>query len=189
MGTATCQDWSTWMDLGMEYNGSKKKMRRYRQEIREHRDKTSEDLVHMELASSMDSELSKMAAEMEKRVLYQLGSMDEKDIKAAGLTDRQKEVALLKQQYSYTQIGEMLGMAASSVFSIYQDAVNKTKKYVVAKTKDQPYGLSKQQLIIYKLHREGKSRSEIAILLGMHLNGVGVQLRRIEQKIEKNKIT
>lgn len=186
---ATGGNWSSWLDMSIEYRESKNKIKRYRQQLREQGgQKTAEEMVLLELAGSMESDLNKMTAEMENRVLYQFQAMDEKDIKLAGLTERQKEIALLRQRYSYTEIGKMLGMAPSSVFSIYRDAVNKIKKYKMAQMQDQPHGLGDRQLQIYFLQKEGKSNSEIAEELGISINTVKTQIRIIKQKLGVNKL-
>jgi DNA-binding CsgD family transcriptional regulator len=178
------------MDLSISCKESRDKIREYRQQLQNLCDDvTAEELVHLELAGSMERDLNQMTAEMEKRVLYQLGAMGEQEIKDAGLTERQKEVALLRLRYSYTEIGKMLGMNAHAVFYIFQAAAKKVKKYKLSQEQDEPRGLSSQQSVIYSLYTKGKSRLEISEELNISINTVKTLLQRINKKKKGDKTT
>ena len=138
--------------------------------------------------SSMEGELSDMTAEMEKRVLHQLRSMDEKDIKAAGLTERQKEVAILRLKHSYTEIGKMLCVEPSTAFRIFKATVKKIRAFKQQRQQEDHTILSGQQLKIYTLYNEGKSKNQVAEILGVSVNTVKTQFRRINEKLGVTKV-
>jgi DNA-binding CsgD family transcriptional regulator len=179
------QEWSSWVELHVEYKESCRKVDEYRAGRRQ-KDaayRTALEEMELELLGSMKNDLEEAVRELRKRTLYEFGALNEEDLENPILTERQREVARLRQRHSCTEVAEMLGLSPKTVFAIYKQALRKIEKYREQEKAGIPPGLSPQQARIYKLYKEGKDIINIAKKLGIGSNAVRMQLKRIKEKI------
>jgi len=141
-------------------------------------------IADREIMGSMIRDLEDTAKILKRKVLYEFGSLSEDEL--ALLTDRQRQIAELRQRYSYREIAEKTGLAVNTVFSIYQQAVRKIKRARWQKKEGIPPGLSPQQEKIYILYLQGKRPAEIARIIGYDHRSVHTQLKRLLKKVDKN---
>lgn len=176
---------SSWVDLHAEYKesyGSLEELKRRRTETA-----SLEDTVDCQIAGSMMGELAATIKELKNRSLYEFNSISVEDIfnPAYGLTERQKEIALLRLDYSCKEIAEILHVEQCTVFNIHTTSVN---KIIYAKSKEKQdlvADLSKQQNEILVLMNKGLKNKEIALQLGITESTVKVQKNRIRKRLTK----
>jgi DNA-binding NarL/FixJ family response regulator len=160
----------------------------YRQgaaELKKVRENLAADrIAEKEIIGSAVGSMQEMARILAKKVLYEFGSLSEDELGL--LTDRQRQIAELRQIYSYAKVAEKTGLSVSTVFHIYQEAVRKVRKARRQKKENIPPGLSPQQEKIYIFYQQGKKPAEIARMIGSDHRSVHTQLRRIAQKVDKN---
>ncbi|MDK2920145.1 MAG: hypothetical protein PWQ37_2878 [Candidatus Petromonas sp.] len=188
MSLGNDERWGTWAEIKVQYNQSLKKIEYFISDIKDKQSKDINDEVQLEIAGSIKSDLKNMVKEMEKKALYEFNTLDRKELEELNLTDKQMQIALFRQKYSsYTKIAEILDMNPGTVFKIYKSVLHKVIKF---KEKQNKYGLeqlSPQQKEIYILKQQGKTKSEIAKRLGISINSVKTQYRRIKEKIGSEK--
>jgi DNA-binding CsgD family transcriptional regulator len=136
-------------------------------------------IADREIMGSMIRDLEDTARVLKRKVLYEFGSLSEDEL--ALLTDRQRQIAELRQTYTYREIAEKTGLAVNTVFYIYQQAVRKVKLFRQRKKNGIPTGLSPQQEKIYILYRQGIRPKEIAAILGTSYGNVRYQLSLIKK--------
>lgn len=169
--------WSSWATLENEYRESEKAFQEAKSKIEI---KNTGDIVDKEILGSMISDVSEVRKILQDKVLYEFNSLSEEEL--AVLTDRQREIAELRQRYSYTEIAKMTGLRTDEVFRIFQQAVNKVKKVKRQQVKNIPIGLSPQQERVYLLYKQGKKPKEIALQLNTSYSNVRYQLSMIKKK-------
>ena len=171
--------WSSWTTLEHEYRETEKMLKDARGKLEVN---TTRDAVDKELLGGMMSDVGEMSKVLKNKVLYEFNSLSDEEL--ALLTDRQREIAELRQRYTYTEIAKITGLDPREVFVIFKQAVNKVKKAKRQQAKGIPVGLSPQQEKIYKLFWiEHKTKKEIAEIRSLSPNSVKTQIRRIRQKI------
>lgn len=176
----TDSQWKSWSELYIDYKKSLKEVNKYRDSIKSKKNKNTEDKVNLEISASMKSDLYEMTKEMEQRILYELNAYNDEDFNKLNLTERQKEVLMLRSKSnSYRNIGKKLGLNPDTVFEIYKSAIKKVIKYSKIDSKEFLFKLSPQQVKIYVMKREGKTKREIAKELGISINSVKTQLKRV----------
>lgn len=185
MGNACRSTWNSWTELSREYENSMKLISSYRNKIKDsmHR-KTSEELVHQEVAGSMERELKDTFKVLKSRSLYDRNSLSEEDLALPCLTDRQREVAKLRQEHSNSQVANILKLDRSVTHMIFKQALNNIEKYKKKVKEGKIVNLTPQQEKILKLHNEGLLSSEIAEKLNTSKDNVKKQLRKIRDKGE-----
>lgn len=181
------KDTTTWVDLHVEYKDSLKQIKL----VKERRKGTDvfTDMVDCEIAGSMESDLTEKVREMKQRVLQEYNSISIEDIinPRYGLTDRQRQVTVLRQQYSCKDVAMELNLDQSTVYRLFETAVNKIIKLKQQKKQMGIMGLSEKQLLIYELYTTGLKPTEIAKAINISINSVKTHLKRIKQKIEGDK--
>ncbi|MEW9123595.1 MAG: sigma factor-like helix-turn-helix DNA-binding protein [Thermotaleaceae bacterium] len=179
------EDKATWTDLTMEYKDSLDKIKEVK--TRRKHSKNHTDAVDCEIAGSMESDLTQTVRELRKKVLYEYNTITEEDIinPKYSLTERQKEILLLRQQHnSYTKVANIINSDPRIVFKIYNRAIDKLlKKKEQENSLDGLTGLSKRQEEIYDLYFNKHFKpKQIANRLGVSVNTVKGYLQRIKQK-------
>ena len=167
--------WSSWATLEHEYRETGRMLKDAREKLEVN---TTRDAVDKELLGGMISDVGEMSKILKNKVLYDFNSLSEDEL--ALLTDRQREIAELKQRYSHTEISAMLGISPKTVFDVFKKAVRNVKKAKKQQSRGIPVGLSPQQERIYILRKEGKKPKEIALQLNIKRDVVYVQLNRIK---------
>lgn len=171
--------WSSWSELEESYKNTVTVLK----EAREKLDDSEKFRADREILGSIIGDVTEISRIIKQKVLYEFGSLSEDEL--ALLTDRQREVAELRQRYNYYQIAQMTGLRADEVFHIFQQAVAKIKKIKRQRENNIPLGLSPQQEKIYILYKQGKKSKEIAEMIGSDYRSVHTQLKRIIKKVDK----
>jgi DNA-binding CsgD family transcriptional regulator len=170
--------WGSWATLEHEY-------RQTRDELCAAKDRMKEDpnatIADLETIPGMISEVSETGKVLKDMILYEFNSLSEEEL--ALLTDRQREIATLRQRYSYTEIGKMLGVSPKTVFDVFRKAVRNVKKAKKQQSQNIPAGLSPQQGKIYVLYQQGKKPKEIALILNTSYSNVRYQLSMIKRNV------
>ncbi|MTI68078.1 MAG: hypothetical protein FH753_15965 [Firmicutes bacterium] len=175
-------DGLSFLELHLQYKNGGKKLGGYISDKKEQRNKNIQDEVNIENASSLRNNIKDMEKELKKRVYHEFNSLDVEDIEKCGLTEHQKQIALLKQKYSNREIAKKLDIAQSNVSITFKRAVRKIIKYYKNKELS---NLSPQERKVYKLHCEGKSRKEIANILETTPGSVKSRMHRIRKKLNQ----
>jgi len=125
-------EWSlSWIELYIGYRESLKKVdscRTYLKKQKNDADRTALEKVKLELLGSMRGDLEEAVRELKKRTLYEFETLNENDLNNLVLTERQREIARLRQNYSCTEVAKMLGLSPKTVFAIYKQAIRKIEK-------------------------------------------------------------
>ncbi len=169
--------WSSWVTLENEYRETGRMLKDARGKLEVN---TTRDAVDKELLGGMMSDVGEMSKILKHKIFYEFNSLSEDEL--ALLTDRQREIAELRQRYSYTEIAKITGLRPDEVFRIFKQAVNKVKKAKRQQAKGIPVGLSPQQEKIYILYKQGKKPKEIALMLNTSYSNVRYQLSMIKKK-------
>ncbi|WP_202707651.1 sigma factor-like helix-turn-helix DNA-binding protein [Sporosalibacterium faouarense] len=179
--------WNSWAKNHKEYKKSLGKLSNFI-EVEKNEPKNNSRDVNLEIARSMKSGLKEAEKAVKNKAIYEFNSLDEEEIKDLNLTDRQREIAILRQSLSYEEIADKLKMKRGAVYDIYTQVLKKFDKY---KNDKEVYLLSNQQKEIYKLCNQGKTKKEIANSLNTTPSAIKTQLNRIKRKLMKegNKIT
>lgn len=170
--------WSSWATLEHEYRETGRMLKDARGKLEIN---TTRDAVDKELLGGMMSDVGEMSKLLKNKILYEFNSLSEEEL--ALLTDRQKEIAELRQRYTYREIGEMLDISQKTAFDIFRKAVKNVKKAKKQQSQDIPTGLSPQQEKIYILKKEGKTPKEIALMIKTSYSNVRYQLSVIKKKM------
>lgn len=166
---------SSWVDLYVEYNEGYKKIKDYRNLIR-----NTSSLSEIEILGSIEGDLQEVNKILKNKALFEYDAVSEEDLEKYNLTETQKKILRLRlQHFSWTKIAHILDLSPQAVFYSYKQAINKLIKY-----KKQEQGLSLQQEKILLLYRKGKKQSEIAKELNISVNSVKTQLKRIKDKLK-----
>lgn len=124
------EGWTSWTSLKNEYRNSYRKIDRFSsQEI----NKKSSCKASLEVASNMKSELREIIKELEKKCLYEWNTLSKNETMNTRLSERQREIAELRQHYTIDQISKMLNIEAKTVFNTYYDALKKNRKLLKVK--------------------------------------------------------
>lgn len=171
--------WGSWVALEHEYRESARNIKEARKNLEVN---TTRDAVDKELMGGMISDGREVSKILKDKVYYEFNSLSDEELSL--LTDRQREIAELRQQgYSYTEISAMLGISPKTVFDVFKKAVRNVKKAKKQQCRGVPVGLSPQQEKIFKLFwLEHKTKKEIAKIMGTSPNSIKTQIRRIRQR-------
>jgi len=169
--------WSSWSEMEDQYRQGAAELKKVRENL------AADRAAEREIIGSAVGSMQETARILQKKVLYEFGSFSEDEL--ALLTDRQRQIAELRQRYSYTEIAKMTGLRPDEVFHIFRQAITKIKKTKRQKKEKIPVGLSPQQERIYVLFQQGLKPKEIALRLGISGNVVYVQLGRIKNILNK----
>jgi DNA-binding NarL/FixJ family response regulator len=178
---ASEREWSSWVELHVEYKESWRKVDEYRAGRRQ-KDaacRTALEETELELLGSMKSDLEETVRELRRKTLYEFGALNEDDLENPILTERQREVARLRQKYSCTEVASMLELEPSTVFRAYKQAIRKIEKYKEKEKEGIPPELSPQQSRIYILYKRGIKPRAIAERIGTSYGNVRKQLSLI----------
>ncbi len=175
---------STWVEMTVEYGEDLRRLDKYRNRPKENI--TSWDSFVYEVTGSMRNDVAEMVRILKNKALYDYEAYRPEDVERYPLTDKQKEVLLLRLKYtSYTKIASILGKDVSTVFRLYKTALNKLCKYKEQERAGVVIGLSPQQEKIYKMYQQGKTRKEMAEALDLSINSIKTQLKRIKAKEQR----
>ncbi len=179
-------EWLSWTSLKNEYKKSSEKIEKY---ITKEKNSKDVNKAHIEIAGSIKSDLNSMISELEKRCLYEYNTMSLEDIRNCGLTDKQNQIAILRQKKSIKEIALMLDIEPCTAYIIYKEALRKIEKYLNLKEIDKGLNLlSDQQRRIFILKRQGKRDKEIISELGITIDSLKTQKRRIKNKLGVTKL-
>jgi len=121
----------------------------------------NKEIVACELLASMISSTKYAAKEVEKKLIYDLGTFSGAELDS--LSGQERQVAGLKQKHSNREIAEMLGISTQHVQTVHRRCVNKLKRIHSLNNRDIPLGLSRQQERIYVMHfKEKRNAAQIA---------------------------
>jgi len=168
----------SWYELRCEYEESNKKIKNAKKELKDVF--SAQAIADKEILGNMIGEGNKMMKVLNQKILYEFSTLSEDELSV--LTGLQRQVAILKQVYSFSKIAEILGIPPTTVFDQYQKALRRVDRERRNKIKGIPSGLSKQQEEIYLLHVKEKKPKEIAEILGTTPGNVRKQLAIIKQK-------
>ncbi len=174
----------SWLDIKTSCKKSRKKLTESINKINKKNDKTIQDVVDLSIERSMRRDVNDSVKKLERIVLLELNTLNEDDIKNTGLTERQLEIAILRQKMSVHKVAEELNCSISTVFEIYKSALVKIENYKRLSDKEKVLNtLSPQQKEVYKLSQENKSNAEIANKINTSIDNVKKQKRKIKQKL------
>ncbi|MBT9153242.1 MAG: DNA replication protein DnaC [Firmicutes bacterium] len=143
--------------------------------------KKAEDTADWELLGSMSASTRTVLKELHKKMRFDWETLSESELQL--LSGRQREVATLRQKYSYKDIAKALTLTLPAVYNIYRQAVQKIWKIREQRQQNTPIGLSPQQQKLYRLcYSELRTADEAAAILGTSIQVVHKQLRRIREK-------
>lgn len=187
MVESSCNDnFATWLDVNIQYKESYEKINGYITNNSVFNMNDTNKKVQLEIASGIRSEMSEMIRKTKQLTIYEYAALSQSDIIAAGLTNRQKEVALLRKCYSFEDIANKLGISQKTAFATYKQAVRKIEKYKKLNLLQIPIGLSPQQSDIYNLYFiEGYKPATIAEKLNTSPATIKEQLKRIKSKTKR----
>lgn len=175
-----------WLDISIQYSESYEKINNY---ITRNKEDILEDVskkVELEIASGIKSDMTEMVRKTKQLTIYEYAALSQSDIITAGLTNRQKEVALLRKCYSFEDIANKLKISQKTAFATYKQAVRKIEKYKKLNSLQIPIGLSPQQSEIYNLYYiEGYKPAAIAEKLNTSHATIKEQLKRIKSKTKR----
>ncbi|MBN4062804.1 hypothetical protein JYT99_01845 [bacterium AH-315-E09] len=169
----------TWLDMECEAKKGLRRLKEYK-EIRKNYKGLNEE-VNNEIASEIVNCSEFYIKEIKKKVLFDYNSISIDDIHNPlfGLTDRQKEILLLRQSgLKYEEIATSLEVGIAAVFRNYKAAVNR-----ILKIKNDNLSIfTKKQKIIYNLWVEGWKYKQIAEKLNISLSSVKTHMGIIKKK-------
>lgn len=175
---------TSWADLHAEYKEGYRSL----EELKRRRTGTSSlvDTVDCELAGSMMGEMAATIRELKNRSLYEYNSISMEDINnsAYGLTERQKEIATLRQNKDYNEVAKILNLSPSAVYIQFNRILEKilNRKEQVRRI-GKPIGLSEQQEDVYiRYFLRGMKPKEIASDMKISVDVVKMCLHRIKSK-------
>ena len=146
------------------------------------KDKIAQHEVDRELLASMISSTKYAAKEVEKKLMYDLGTFSEAELDL--LTGQERQIAELKQKSTNREIAEMLNISANHVQTVHKRVVNKLKRIYFLNEKGIPPGLSLQQERIYYLHfKENRAGPQIAKKLKISLESVQKQIQNFRKLV------
>lgn len=178
----TTTAWQSWSELEESYRNTAIALKEAKARlINEYNGDDSGFWSDKENLGSMAADVTEVARILKKKVLYEFSSLSEDEL--ALLTDRQREIAELRQRYNYREIAEILGISPKTVFDVFQKAVRNIKKIKHQGEKGLPVGLSPQQEQIYILYFQGKKPKEIATAIGSTYSNIRYQLSVIKKKM------
>lgn len=170
--------WSSWATLEEQYRESGEKLKKAKEKIKDRNDTCS--LVDKEVIGGMIGEVNETRRIIKRKVMYELNSLSDEELSL--LTGKQREIAELRQRYTYTEIAKMLGMSSKTIFTIFKQAVRKVKKAKRQRSEGIPVGLSPQQEKIYILYfKKGMECRQIAEKLGTSYGNVRKQMSKIRK--------
>lgn len=177
---------SPWLDISVQYSDSYEKINSYINKRKEDALENTNKSVDLEIASGIRGDMSEMIRKTKQLTIYEYAALSQSDIIAAGLTNRQKEVATLRKCYSFEDIAKKLEISQKTVFSTYKQAVRKIERFKKLSTLQMPIDLSPQQTEIYKLYFiESYKPAAIAKKLNISAATIKEQLKRIKKKAKR----
>ncbi len=176
---------STWMDIHVSARKDHKAISRYVNQKNSKPVKDTADKVDLAIAREIERDMKEKVAKTWELTKYEYAALSEEDVKQAGLTERQREVVELRQQYSYKEVADKLGIEPITTYLTYTNAIDKIRKYKDKLSQDIPPKLTKQQVSIYQLYKQGLKPAKIAKELGISNGTVRTQLSLIKKTLIK----
>jgi len=175
--------WQSWSELEESYKLTATALKEARARlIDEYKGDNGGFWSDKENLGSMAGDVTEIARILKQKVLYEFNSLSSDEL--ALLTDRQREIAELRQRYNYREIAEILGISPKTAFDVFQKAVRNIKKIKRQGEKGLPVGLSPQQEQIYILFWiKHRTKNEIAEIMQLSCNSVKTQIKRIKAKM------
>ena len=175
----------SWMDIHISARKDHKAIRGYVNQKNSKPVKDTADKVDLAIAREIERDMKEKVAKTWELTKNEYSSLSAEDIRLAGLTDRQREVVELRQQYSYKEVADKLGIEPITVYLTYTTAIDKIRKYKDKLSKDIPPNLTKQQIPIYQLYSQGLKPAQISKQLGISNSTVWKQLSLIRKTLPK----
>jgi len=167
--------WSTWVELLIEYRQSLKIVNNYIVSNNDSEYKAGD----LEILKDSRNNIEEMIKELRLRTLTEYKSIREEDLNNPLLTERQRQIARMRQIYNCTEVARMLGLSPKTVFTVYKRTIDKICKMRLKESAN----LSGQQDAIWRLKKEGLSDREIAERLNTTYGNVRKQLSCIRKKL------
>jgi DNA-binding CsgD family transcriptional regulator len=166
----------SWSELAAQYRRTERDLAAARE--------NSDIVSDHELLTDMISSMKFARKEIEKKALYDLGSVSESELKLLTLQERQ--VAELRQKYNCKKTAEILGRSASQVHVVHKRALNKLKRIHSRLRSGIPPELTRQQEIIFMLYFVKKRPPAwIAKKLKTSIKSTENQIKIIRNLVEK----
>lgn len=177
-------NFSAWSDIHFQYRDSFEKISGYIETNSLTRNTVKK--VELEIAAGIKNDMAQMVKKTKHLTIYEYAALSQSDIMAAGLTEKQREVATLRKCFSFEDIADKLGISPKTAFAVYKQAVNKIEKFRMSASIQAPIKLSPQQADIYNLYFiEGYKPAVIAEKLNITAATTKEQLKRIKCKIKR----
>lgn len=177
MGEAA-EKFSPWAKIHYDYKKSEEKLGSSIAKLKEN-ETTNENLVELQITKEMKNEVTRNKKRVKELAVYELNTLDEEVLDNLRLTERQKLVVTLKKNHNFRQIEEKYGINSGDAFKAFKQALNKFKKWQEDK---ELFMLDSEQKKIYKMHCQGKTNKEIAIILLKNENKL---LRKMKEPTEE----
>lgn len=176
------KDGAAWADLTVDYKDSLNMIK----EVKSRRKNSDNhaDAVDCEIAGSMESDLTQTVRELKKKTFYEYNAITEEDIlnPLYGLTERQREIALLRQKHSCSEVAKLLKLEQCTVFITYEKVVNKLINFKTREKNGENILLTDREEEVYELYINGLKPKAISKELGIGVNSVKYYLKMIKEK-------
>jgi DNA-binding CsgD family transcriptional regulator len=174
-----------WIKLEAEYRESRRIIQECIEKKKEMVEKTTIEIVDLEILSNMRGNLTEVVGEMGRRAKYEF-QVDEKFIPL--LTPRQQEIVDAVIRYrSCSRAAKAIGANPKTVFATWQTVVKKTTNWKRQERLGVPIGCSHKQEKIFLLQKVfGNDVSAIANELNISQENVREQLKRVRARINEN---
>ena len=170
------------LDLYLGYKDSHHQIKNYKYKLKQRDSNTNESEIM--IVGDVENDLGDITKILKNKSLHELGVLSQEYVNSLNLTERQREIALLRQKYNNAEVAKILGLSPSTVVLTYDNIVKKAIKAKTLSTNNIPVGLSSQQSKIYLLALRKMGRTEIAKELSISPGVVKTQLKRIRAKTE-----
>ncbi|MBN4062805.1 hypothetical protein JYT99_01850 [bacterium AH-315-E09] len=129
------------------------------------------------------NDLGKTIREIKGKIENDYNSISVGDIQDPiySLTDRQKEILLLRKDNTYREIAEKLNLDIRNVF----ESCQKAAKRIIKIKHDELAILTKKQREIYDMREKAMKYQQIAEKLNISLNSVKSHIKEINKKIKR----
>ena len=182
--------WHSWSEMASQYKSDEVALisakesaeKAKKASVKKSKADKNREIVTCELLASMISSTKYAVKEVEKKLVYDLGTFSEAELES--LTGQERQIATLKQIHTNRQVAEMLNISASHVQVVHKRVVNKLKRSHSLNDRGIPPGLSRQQERIYYLHfKEKRAGPQIAKKLKISLESVQKQIQNFRKLV------
>ncbi|MGV8168151.1 MAG: RNA polymerase sigma factor [Alkaliphilus sp.] len=172
---------TSWIDMEGEAKKDLSRLKEYK-ETRKNYEGLNEE-VNKEIVSEIINCSVKYIKIIKNKRLHNYNSISVGDIQDPiySLTDRQKEILLLRKDNTYREIAEKLNLDIRNVFESYQKAANR----IIKIKHDELAILTKKQREIYDMREKAMKYQQIAEKLNISLNSVKSHIKEINKKIKR----